>query len=52
MNDLSVKIKTLPPEKLDALLRKLRPKLASVPQIVTGTRPFRSQEDENFSLVV
>jgi epothilone synthetase B len=52
MNDLSVKIKNLPPEKLDALLRKLRPKSASVPQIVTGTRPFRPPEDENFSLVV
>ncbi|MFL6253427.1 MAG: zinc-binding dehydrogenase [Pyrinomonadaceae bacterium] len=57
MSNLSEKIKNLPPEKLDALLRQLRPKsaptaAAAEAPATASRRPFRPAEDQNFSLVV
>ena len=52
MSNLSDKIRNLPPEKLDSLLRQLRPKTAPLPRTATVTHPFRPLEDHNFNLVV
>src|SRR5262245_50730134 len=53
MSNLSDKIKGLPPEKLDLLLRQLRPNVTSAaPQAAPDKRPFNPAEDENFCLVI
>lgn len=57
MSNLSEKIKNLPPEKLDALLRQLRPGAATAAATAAapkaaGRRAFRPSEDQNFSLVI
>jgi NADPH:quinone reductase-like Zn-dependent oxidoreductase len=50
MTDLPEKIRNLPPEKLDSLLKQLKPRIAG-PAQAHVTRAFRPQEDQNFSLV-
>lgn len=47
------KLLNLPPEKVDALLRQLRPKAAAIAQpSAPKRRLFRPERDQNFSLVV
>lgn len=50
MTNLPEKIRNLSPEKLDSLLKQLKPKISGSAQS-PATRAFRPQEDQNFSLV-
>jgi NADPH:quinone reductase-like Zn-dependent oxidoreductase len=52
MDNVADRIRSLPPDKLDALLKQLRPNVAASQPRVAPRRQFRPAEDENFNLVV
>src|SRR5438445_4839271 len=52
MDNVADRIKSLPPDKLDALLKQLRPNVPASQPRVAPRRQFRPAEDENFNLVV
>src|SRR5207253_3178794 len=56
MNNFGERIDQLPPEKLDLLIKKIRPgkfgTLSTNSKSANKTRPFRLSEDKNYSLEI